>query len=110
MRNWILVGLGVVGLMGCGDKEDDTGAATTGTATSGVDGEAIYADSCGGCHGADGSGGFGSSLIDTVPGYAEADLVDVVTNGLGSDMPAFGSSLSADEIDAVVAYLLSTWG
>ena len=75
-------------------------------AAGGLDGAALYGASCAGCHGGDGSGGLGPPLAggrmeDRFPD--PADQVLVVTAGRGN-MPAFGERLSAEEIDAVVAY------
>ena len=70
-------------------------------------GAQVYADNCAGCHGADGGGGVGPSLLritDVLPN--EADEIAVVTDGRGS-MPAWDGRLSADEIRAVVAYTRS---
>jgi len=75
-------------------------------AAAGVDGAAVFGQSCAGCHGGDGSGGIGPRLAG---GRVVADFPDpqeqiaVVTNGRGG-MPAFGERLSAEEIAAVVEY------
>lgn len=95
-------------------NEPETSTATpTAPATSdgapepvGVDGAAVYAARCAGCHGDDGTGGFGPALgggrvVAEFPD--EADQIEVVTSGRGA-MPAFGSRLSAEEIAAVVAF------
>ncbi len=90
----------------CGGSSDNT--TTTPTATGGtgggggnVDAAALFADNCAGCHGSDGSGGFGPDLrnednVDRV--------VQQVTNG-GDKMPAFGDKLSGDEIQALADYV-----
>lgn len=62
----------------------------------------IFATNCSSCHGADGTGGSGPSLVDST--YAEAKTVDIVTNGDG-DMPAFSGSLSDQDIADVAAYV-----
>jgi mono/diheme cytochrome c family protein len=77
-----------------------------GAGAGGVDGAAVFSDTCAGCHGADGSGISGPPLNDgiVVTNFPDIqDQVDVVTNGRGP-MPAFGGRLSAEEIQAVVEY------
>ena len=76
------------------------------TAEGGVDGAAVFADNCAGCHGADGGGGVGPALaggavVESLPD--EADQVAVIAGGRGG-MPAFGGRLSDEEIQAVTAY------
>jgi mono/diheme cytochrome c family protein len=74
-------------------------------------GQAIFATRCSSCHGSDGGGGFGPTLAGVVAGrYPNpADEVAVVTNGRGA-MPTFSSSLTADQIAAVVEYTRSGLG
>lgn len=73
---------------------------------AGLDAATLYSQSCAGCHGGDGSGGIGPPLksarmLDRFPNVA--DQRTVVDAGRGR-MPAFGSQLGADEIDAIVEY------
>lgn len=97
---------------GCGGTTTTTaegatttaGASTTITA-SGVDGAAVFAGTCAGCHGADGTGNTGPDLTAKT-GIAKDRIVDQVTNG-GTKMPEYGSKLTADEISAVADYVLS---
>jgi mono/diheme cytochrome c family protein len=74
-------------------------------------GEAIYATRCAGCHGTDGSGGFGPALAGlVVEDFPDpADEAAVVTNGRGA-MPSFEDTLSAEQIAAVVEYTRSGLG
>jgi mono/diheme cytochrome c family protein len=77
-------------------------------------GQTIYQDQCALCHGADGSGGlpstpdFTSEEINAEllsdPGRSLCSLQD----GIGS-MPAFGTSLSEEELWQVLTYLASLW-
>ena len=72
-----------------------------------LDGAAIYDDSCAGCHGDDGGGGFGPQLAGgaAVAAFPDpADQIAVVTEGRGGRMPSFGDRLTAEEIAAVVEY------
>lgn len=69
-------------------------------------GQAVFATQCAKCHGARGQGGLGPQLaggrvVERFPNVA--DQVEVVSEGRGR-MPAFGASLTADQIAAVVAY------
>jgi mono/diheme cytochrome c family protein len=69
-------------------------------------GQRIYDDNCARCHGNAGGGGAGPKLADgkVVEDFPDpAAQAEVVREGRGS-MPAWGSKLSADEIDAVVRY------
>jgi mono/diheme cytochrome c family protein len=76
-------------------------APTTTTLPPGapIDAVSLYASSCAGCHGAD-----GGSLVPTSLGRAA--LMDVISNGRGA-MPAFASSLSAEQIGALADHLLA---
>ena len=80
-------------------------------AAGGIDGGAVYGNSCAGCHGGDGSGGIGPRLAGrVVTKFPEpAAQVAVVTNGRRG-MPAFEARLSAEEIAAVVEYTRSVLG
>lgn len=62
----------------------------------------LYQTNCASCHGENGAGGVGGSLIDEE--YDASFLIDVVRNGIGT-MPAFGRSLSQEEVDALVDYV-----
>jgi mono/diheme cytochrome c family protein len=71
-----------------------------------AEGAAVYSTRCSACHGADGGGGRGPALgggavVEAFPDAA--DQIAVVTSGRGG-MPSFGDDLSAEEIEAVVAY------
>ena len=74
-------------------------------------GAEIYAARCAGCHGSDGGGGAGPRLAgkvaDDFPDVE--DQIAFVTKGKGG-MPAFGGSLSAADIRAVVEYTRSGLG
>lgn len=71
-----------------------------------VDGAIVYADRCAACHGSAGEGGVGPTLAGGAVVEAFPDVADqilVVTGGRGG-MPDFGTTLSAEEIEAVVLY------
>lgn len=93
-------------------------------------GQEIYAETCATCHGANLEGqpdwkrrlenGRMPAPPHDVTGHtwhhADQDLFTITRDGLGtivpgyeSDMPAFGDTLSDEEIRAVLAYIKSTW-
>ncbi|HYF45046.1 MAG TPA: cytochrome c [Acidimicrobiales bacterium] len=70
-----------------------------------VDGAEVYGRHCAACHGIEGEGVSGPALGDgaVVAAYPDpADQVEVVTEGRAGGMPAFGGSLTAEEVEAVV--------
>jgi mono/diheme cytochrome c family protein len=79
-------------------------AAATSVAAAGP-GQALFATNCASCHGARGQGGLGPQLAGRVKQHFPdaADQVAFVTKGSGS-MPAFGNSLTPEQIAAIVAY------
>lgn len=93
-------------------------------------GQAIYAEHCAACHGASLEGQpdwwipLSSGRLPAPPHdatghtwhHSDEVLFRVVKDGLSavvenyeSDMPSFGEVLSDDEIQAVLAYIKSTW-
>jgi cytochrome c oxidase subunit II len=71
-----------------------------------LQGRDVFAARCVSCHGESGGGGRGPSvrgerMLERFPD--PADQIAVIANGRGG-MPAFGSVLSEEEIDAVVRY------
>ena len=96
------------GACGDGDSTTTSAGSPSTTAASGsetVDGSEVFATTCAGCHGADGTGGRGPDL--TVRSSLTKDrIVDQVTNG-GSSMPSYGERLNSDEISAVADFVLS---
>ncbi len=73
---------------------------------SAVDGAEIYASNCAGCHAPDRSGRNGPPLLPANLTSDPSSYVQLITDGLGG-MPSFGNRLSADEINAVVNFILS---
>jgi len=72
-------------------------------------GATVYTESCATCHGADGMGGTGPSLVDYMPGSDDAETVDLILNG-GGGMPGFASSLEDQDIADVLEYMHSEFG
>ncbi len=74
-------------------------------------GKQVYAKKCASCHGADGKGNakVAGMLKVNIPdlagssGKSDVDLLKLLSDGK-KPMPAFGKSLSKDEMDAVLAY------
>jgi mono/diheme cytochrome c family protein len=62
----------------------------------------IYAEQCAPCHGVAGEGGVGPSLITSV--LLPSEATEIITAGRAA-MPAFGPTLSSEEIRTVVSFL-----
>ena len=127
----LLLALGAVALAGCGGGDDEAAeeppAATTdeGTTTEeettteadgGTEGNAeagaqLFADNgCGNCHtlaAAGSTGTTGPNLDEIQPSFEAA--VEQITNG-GGGMPAFGESLSDQQIRDLAAYVVESTG
>lgn len=75
-------------------------------------GEKVYNTSCAACHGVDGKGGVGPSMIGTsVTTGAINDHLNVIVNGVqGTSMQAFGGQLNNIDMAAVVTYERNAWG
>jgi len=106
-----------------GTEDHGTGGETAGS-TDGAgggdnalvaQGQTIYAEKCALCHGASGKGdGPGAAALEPKPrnhtegAYMNAQtneqLHEVIKNGKGQ-MPAWGATMSDQEIDAVIAYV-----
>ena len=117
----VVVALALAAAAGCGGGDPGGGArleaeaagdepssesstTTTGPAAGGPpSGEDVYRRNCASCHGETGGGGFGPSMVGVADRLALDDHVAVVRDGRGR-MPAWGSSLDPEEIEAVVDY------
>jgi polyvinyl alcohol dehydrogenase (cytochrome) len=77
------------------------GAPAPGSASLG---ERLFRTSCASCHGLQGQGGAGPSLIGIEQRLELADHLDTVRNGRYAGMPPFGETLTDEEIRAVVTY------
>ncbi len=85
-----------------GETEGSETAAAGGNAEAGTE---VFAENCSVCHGATGHGGNGGPDLTTMPlAQSESGAIEQVTNG-GGGMPAFGGTLSEEEIENVAAYV-----
>ncbi len=104
--------IALVAVAACGDEGDGAGVQPEATPTvtptvtptaagEGADGGQVFAATCAGCHGQDGSGGFGPDI------RGEDDLAGIESQvrGGGSRMPAFDGELSDEEISAVAQFV-----
>ena len=76
-------------------------------------GKTVYATYCVACHAADGGGIIGPNLTDNfwIHGGAPEQIYTTVHDGvLAKGMPAWGQSLTPDEVTAVAAYVISLQG
>jgi mono/diheme cytochrome c family protein len=64
-------------------------------------GVGIYAEQCAPCHGVDGSGGVGPSLLEGV--LVPSEIAEVIANGR-SAMPAFAVTLTEEQLALITAY------
>jgi mono/diheme cytochrome c family protein len=91
-----------------GEEESSSEEAEPGATAAGGDPEAgavVFSEQCSVCHGATGHGGNGGPDLTTMPlAQSEEGAIQQVTNG-GGGMPAFGGTLSEEEIENVAAYV-----
>ena len=76
-------------------------------------GKTVFTAYCTACHAADGGGVIGPNLTDAywIHGGGPAAIYTTVHDGvLAKGMPAWGQSLKPEEVDAVVAYVISLQG
>ncbi|WP_274651403.1 c-type cytochrome [Paenibacillus humicola] len=102
------------GMTACGGNNGATPAppeTNAGTPDSGANGntaaadaEAVYKAQCIGCHAADLSGGVGPNLQKIGAELSQDKIAAQIENG-GGGMPAFKSTLSADQIAALSQWL-----
>jgi cytochrome c oxidase cbb3-type subunit 3 len=70
-------------------------------------GKATFESTCSTCHGLDGGGGMGPNIQGIPFTLGMEATTNVIKNGMTGGMPAFGSQLSAAQIQQVVQYLLT---
>lgn len=85
-----------IGLVACGHEHSDV-TLPDGNAETGAE---MFTQSCSGCHGSDGTGGYGGpSLL----GQTDDHIADYIWNGEGS-MPAF-PDFSEQDIADIIAHI-----
>jgi mono/diheme cytochrome c family protein len=75
-------------------------------------GEPIYSSNCASCHQPNGEGTSSYPPLagsEALTGEDPSSAIQTVVNGRGQ-MPAFGDSLSAEDIAAVISYERNSWG
>ena len=113
----VVATLGVL-LVGCGAPPGQPRAGSIPLVPNDVvEFDALYADNCAGCHGANGRGGAAIGLANPV--YLaivdDRSMRGTIADGVrGTSMPAFaqraGGLLTEKQIDAIVSGLRSHWG
>lgn len=107
MKKWMMaVGLGAMltlGACGGGEEEDTSSNGDGGSTTASVDAEAVYAQNCAACHGANLEGMSGPSLEQVGARLSAEEIEGIIKNGKGA-MPANVLS-DEEEITAVAAWL-----
>jgi mono/diheme cytochrome c family protein len=85
-------------------------AGEEGSGGTRADGEALFAERCGGCHtleAAGTTGAIGPNLDDA--GVDAEKVTEIVTNGSGG-MPSFGDELDEAEIQAIAEFVAGSSG
>jgi mono/diheme cytochrome c family protein len=73
-------------------------------AVAGLDGNQLFATSCGWCHFKGGrADGKGPKLMGTP--LTDAEIIARIRSGKPGQMPAYGSAFSDDQLRAIVAYI-----
>ena len=103
VRTALVVGVVLLGLVGCGGNGDGDGGSDSAASSPGAK---VFADAgCGNCHtmeAADATGTTGPSLDDLKP---EKDRVARQVRNGGVGMPSFGEKLSDEQIDQVAEFV-----
>lgn len=75
-------------------------------------GAGLYADNCAGCHGENGTGGYGPDLTDNIWLGKDGDIEDsrlsaIIADGTEGGMPPFAIALGPEGLDELVKYIRS---
>jgi mono/diheme cytochrome c family protein len=118
-RAWILAfilmaGLGIGGLIGVGCLVGaNTCPGRSPAKQTSTDGRTLYvANTCAVCHGIDGKGSQGPSLVSgPLAGLSEDELVNKIGKGKPlAGMPRFRTTLSKEQLRAIAVYVVSLRG
>jgi mono/diheme cytochrome c family protein len=85
----------------CGGQSSSGGASGGQDLVQTVKGAELYAESCAGCHGANGGGGSASALA----GEGDAAQVEAAIRDGSGSMPAMADVVSEDQITAIAVYV-----
>lgn len=125
-KRWLLLSvaaLAVLVLSACTGAVDNTGdpageeisqaatastdnASDNGAGVDEIDAAGIFTQRCSTCHGLNREGANGPPLLPGVLNKDASAYINTITNGSGP-MPSWKGRLSADEIDAMVEYIMS---
>lgn len=87
------------------DNEGKTEATDDAAASEDFDPESFAQGQCISCHGGDLTGSMGPNLHGL--SLSKDELHDIIKNGKGDMMPAFGGKASDEQIDELAEYILS---
>lgn len=130
LRGWMMA---VALLIACnGDDKGTTGDDTDGGETDSpteltraetimgltadtTSGQALYADTCALCHGADGTGGIGTDLVSALAMSSDDQRkemwIQIVIDGIdGTTMGAYGEDYSDQELADLIGYVFDSFG
>lgn len=93
---------------GGGGGEKEGGGGEAGGGPSAAAGQAVFADNCSVCHGADGRGGNGGPDLTTQPKSKSIPASEEQVRKGGNGMPPFEGTLSPEEIEDVAAYVVES--
>ncbi|KRF35823.1 c-type cytochrome [Paenibacillus sp. Soil787] len=81
-----------------------TPTATTSGATTKVDAQAVFKQTCVSCHGVNLEGSVGPNLQKEGSKHTKDELATIISNGRGA-MPSFKGKLTDDEISSLAVWL-----
>jgi cytochrome c oxidase cbb3-type subunit 3 len=86
--------------------------ARAGQPASMASGKAIFASNCAACHGAEAKGAIGPNLTDAawLYGGKPDEIAHTISNGTAKGMPTFKTSLSAEQVADVAAFVHAAGG
>lgn len=83
-------------------------AAPAVTSETAMNGPALFAKHCAGCHGPEGKGAFGPDLSgEYTYGKTAMAVQESITNGRPKNMPAFEKKLTTEEISALAEFIIN---
>lgn len=113
----ILLGATVMGGVAAGtgpaDVPEPVGNPFAGNAAAAAEGERLFKQFCGPCHGFDGRGGQGPNLTDEhwLHGGSDLEIYRIIASGVpGTRMREFGSLLNPEELWKIITFVRSGAG